>query len=386
MRYRRDHDLSTRKLSTWIGAAKIDRIARHIAGPSAPESRLLPLRAALHVVLDAYQGRRRKMGHPAAVHPCRVARRTRLLGVSTRWKLVAALGHDLHEDTLVQLPDLPVLSRAQMQACRRLIERLTRREHETYFAYMARVAQDPDALLIKVADRMDNTFDLRAQAEPAHGPPASVYAVLFRKAVLDLRDPTVAKRHPRRHPTPFRASRRLYDLFKTLVVLHFVRNTTGLPSRVHAAARKLATIACAEAQLTALHMLQFHYEPGMGAQAMLALASYGERFWHVTDSGRSPIDGLFHVFDARLTKRNNDALDALQLNPGRMLTAALSLLVVLLRFAEDPQFEGIVGLNENGLQAIGPPSPRRLSAVEAPNNRAVAGSRLRRTGLRTTGA
>lgn len=353
MTYRSEHERSTRQLSAWIEARNLDAIARHVGGKLAREPMAGPaLRTAIEQVLATYGEAKRKLGAPAAVHPLRVARKLRLLGNSTLPSLIAALGHDLIEDHGQEFGCIPGLSDDDRETVDRLMRALTRGESEPYFDYVARLSKQESALLIKLVDRLDNTYDLRVSADPGEDEPRAIYRELFQRALLDDMDHAPRSVHPDR--IPIRSSARLFDLFKSLVLLHFVRRLGPLPVRHEIAVGKLITTAIAEAELTALHVVQFHDSPGLARHVLGEMLAYGERFWRVTSDAEhiSPIDGLFERFDARLSKRDGSALDDLQGDLPRMLMATLTMVVILTRFKLDPGFQGIEGVDESGVRPL----------------------------------
>ena len=359
MSYRSDHEHSTQVLSRWIDARDHKAITRHVLGASERSRKAkIPVDSAVRTVLELYGSGKRKVGAPAAVHPIRVARRLRLMGTLSPVSLVAALGHDLIEDKSIGFPEVQGLHDQDMQRVQDLMALLTRGEREPYFDYIKRVAADDAALLIKLVDRLDNTYDLRISSDPGQTDPELVYKELFRRAVLDDLDHGPHGQHPDK--VPIRSSRRLFDLFKSIVLVHFVRHRGPLPPKIEAAVRKLVTTGIAEAELTALHVLQFHDYPGLARNVTTELVSYGDRFWRVTSSTVrpvSPLDGLFQAFDARLSKQDDSALDALQDDLARMLMGALSMAVILTRFDLDPSFKGIAGVDDRGVRSVPPGSP-----------------------------
>jgi len=350
--YRSEHERSTRLLSAWIETRNLDAITRHVGGKLVRDPVAGPaLRTAIDQLLQTYGSAKRKLGAPAAVHPLRVARKLRLLGTATLPSLIAALGHDLIEDHGREFGFIPGLSEEERESVDHLMRVLTRGESEPYFDYVARLSKQETALLIKLVDRLDNTYDLRVSADPGEDEPRAIYRELFQRALLDQMDHAPRSVHPDR--IPIRSSYRLFDLFKSLVLLHFVRRLGPLPTRLQIAVGKLITTAIAEAELTALHVVQFHDRPGMARHALGELLAYGERFWRVTSTAEhiSPIDGLFEGFDARLSKRDSGALETLQTDLPRMLMASLTMVVILTRFKLDPEFQGIEGVDESGVRS-----------------------------------
>lgn len=99
----------------------------------------------------AHEGQTRKItGESYIEHPCRVAMAVAGCGVSGSC-LAAAYLHDVLEDTTMGIDDFPLRTR-------QLLDLLSRRKGEHKHRFIARIvnASDPEALLIKAADRIDN--------------------------------------------------------------------------------------------------------------------------------------------------------------------------------------------------------------------------------------
>ncbi|WP_342359474.1 HD domain-containing protein [Terrarubrum flagellatum] len=118
---------------------------------------------ALMLAADKHRGQTDKAGLPYILHPLRVMHH---LGLdATMQERMAALLHDLVEDTDVTLDDL----RAQgfpaevVQA----VDSLTKRpeEKEDYFAAVRRAGADPIGRKVKIADLTDN-MDVRRIRSP----------------------------------------------------------------------------------------------------------------------------------------------------------------------------------------------------------------------------
>ena len=101
----------------------------------------------------AHAGQKDKAGEPYLLHPLRVM--LRLAGEDAR---IIAVLHDAVEDTEVTLDDLR--KKGFSEAVVRGVDALTRREGETYEAFIDRLAPDALARQVKLADLEDN-MDLR---------------------------------------------------------------------------------------------------------------------------------------------------------------------------------------------------------------------------------
>jgi (p)ppGpp synthase/HD superfamily hydrolase len=107
------------------------------------------LEHAIAIAAEAHRGQKDKAGEPYILHPIRV-----MLRVSTTEERIAAVLHDLLEDTPWERTDLEGegFSAEVLDA----VEALTRQPHETYEEFLARAAGDPIAIRVKLADLEDN--------------------------------------------------------------------------------------------------------------------------------------------------------------------------------------------------------------------------------------
>ncbi len=107
----------------------------------------------------AHRGQVDKAGRPYAEHPARVAARVRGDGA----REAAAWLHDVVEDTAVTLVELAERFPAEVVAA---VDALTKRAGEPAEVYYERVAADPIARQVKLADLADNSDPARlAQLE-----------------------------------------------------------------------------------------------------------------------------------------------------------------------------------------------------------------------------
>ena len=149
----------------------------------------------------AYGLRRRRVGSLSLLHPLRAtALFVRAVNEPVLLDLLTSLLHDKHEDLNPEqvAPDAYWKLERDFQASLKridsdcewlLMERvswLTRGPEETYFSYIARLMDHahraPSLVPIKLADRLDNTLDLRIDIEdPIHGVDffSTVFEMLF---------------------------------------------------------------------------------------------------------------------------------------------------------------------------------------------------------------
>lgn len=116
------------------------------------------LERAIEIAAKAHSGQQDKAGEPYILHPVRV-----MLRVTTEQERIAAVLHDVVEDTDVSLDELRAegFAEAVIQA----IDALTKREGESRIDAAHRAAADSIARIVKLADNAENS-DLSRIANP----------------------------------------------------------------------------------------------------------------------------------------------------------------------------------------------------------------------------
>ena len=195
---------------------------------------------ALSYLFDVYRNKRRRLGPMAVLHPLRTAAHyARTQEAINVVSLLSALFHDTLEDIdplefekqhwhelEVRLSNL--LENLKTETETPLIERLqflTRLKDENYYQYIGRLLekshQAPDLIEVKLADRLDNTHDMRIDL---HDPIENVdffetiFQILFVNNFPGYRPKT---EHP--PSAALNGSKRRYQLFKNAVILSLVR-------------------------------------------------------------------------------------------------------------------------------------------------------------------
>jgi len=107
------------------------------------------LDTALAIAVEAHRGQVDKAGQPYILHPLRVMAR-----LSTPEERLVAVLHDVVEDSATTLDDLRAAGFDE--AVVRAVDFLTRRDEETYEAFIERVNGDALARRVKLADLEDN--------------------------------------------------------------------------------------------------------------------------------------------------------------------------------------------------------------------------------------
>lgn len=104
---------------------------------------------AIKLAIDAHQGQKDRAGQPYILHPLRV-----MLAMETNQERMVAVLHDVVEDT-------PVTSYRIHSTFGSLVgnavDALTKDGREQYDDYLARVAANPIATKVKMADLRDNS-------------------------------------------------------------------------------------------------------------------------------------------------------------------------------------------------------------------------------------
>jgi HD domain len=122
------------------------------------------------------------IGHPLRVRAT-VARTAPMAGVDPTDAQLAALLHDVVEDTAVTLADLA--DRGYRPVVVAAVDALSKRPGELVEAYLARVAADPVAVVVKHADMADNGDPTRLGRLPALEADRLLRRYAGRRALLD---------------------------------------------------------------------------------------------------------------------------------------------------------------------------------------------------------
>ncbi len=323
------------------------------------------LMEALAYLFDAYRDRRRRLGPMAVLHPLRaaaiLARSMTQLDVID---LLSVLFHDVLEDieTIHFSPAswkglesrmYDLFERLEPEDEWRLNERLqalTRFASESYYQYIGRLLDRgraiPRLVQIKMADRLDNTLDLRIElTDPLEG--VDFFEGLFN--ILFVSEPTdLEMLSAPRSTALINDSRRLYQLFKNAVLLSMMRQRQcaecekGAPAIFDA----ICTASLKEAQRTLIHVAS-HLKidrPRRAYLRELALEAmqycYDGRISMATrPDANHMLDGLFSTYfgaDERVIRAQR--LDELFSNKPLMIEASIAFIVIFTSFRVNPQF------------------------------------------------
>jgi len=108
------------------------------------------LERAIAIAAQAHEGQFDKGGSPYILHPLKV-----MMRVSTLEERMAAVLHDVVEDTPVSLDELR--GQGFSPAVLAAIDALTKREGEDYPLFVERAGRDPIARVVKLADLAENS-------------------------------------------------------------------------------------------------------------------------------------------------------------------------------------------------------------------------------------
>ncbi len=338
--------------------------------PPADEQALL---RALEFLGRAYGEQKRRLGPFAVLHPIRVAALLLKAWPGSPVDVVlATLLHDKEEDIVpggyepavwqeIESAFAAVLNAVGDARAERLqsrLKRLTKFPGQRYHAYLGHLLagcrQDPALATIKLADRLDNTFDLRVDLQDLTEH-SRCYQIIF--DIFFLKDYKGFK-SDRPHPIArkINGAMRLYQLYKNAVFLSLLRwagiELEGAGQRL---ATTLAVASIRESQTILLHIFGYHLQdPDRQRRLLLDVMEYSHRggFNRISEAGDHPLDGLFRrcfVFPDKQAKK--EGLAALYQDKELMGRAALSFIVIFANFLNDPGY-WIQGITPDGIEPV----------------------------------
>lgn len=329
---------------------------------------------ALGYLFSAYSHKRRRLGPMAVLHPLRAAAlMTRAKEVPELGSLLTVLFHDILEDVKsvdfegqewrdMEQRLFEMLEHMQPDEESRLIQRLkclTRIKSESYYRYIGRMlecaAAFPDVVEVKLADRLDNTLDMRIDLEdPLTGIDCfqNIFQVLFLNNY-----PGYVPQAEHQPPSAMNGARRLNQLYKNAVLLSLIRQLTFTPETP--ARRTLfnavAEASLKEAQRTFMHLLGYHFKDQQALRRLILDAMdycFSGRSDLVTKpDGQRMLDGLFSTYFAPADNRVlNQQLDGLYQNKPLMIQTCIAFIVIFQGFLNDPRYF-IRGISATGIEA-----------------------------------
>jgi hypothetical protein len=331
------------------------------------------LMEALGYLFSAYQQKRRRLGPMAVLHPLRAtALFTRNQDHLNVVSLLSILFHDILEDInstdfdTQQWLDMEnrlysLLERMDEEDELKLLDNilsLTRVKTESYYQYIGRLlenaSQSPQLVLVKLADRLDNTLDMRIDLQdPLAGVDffKNIFQLMY---VNNYRGYMPAYDHP--PSSALNGARRLYQLFKNTVLLSLIRQHTAIGNE--RALRTLFEAVCdaslQEAQRTFIHLIGYHLKDTADQRRLLLEAMdycFSGRIDLVTKPDRQQLlDGLFSTYFAHNSKKVlYNQLDILYQNKPLMIQATIAFVVIFLHFLNDSKYY-VRGISAEGIE------------------------------------
>jgi hypothetical protein len=332
------------------------------------------LMEALGYLFSAYSHKRRRLGPMAVLHPLRAAAlMIRAKDEPKLDSLLTALFHDILEDVKsvdieaqewkdMELRLFELLEHMPPEEESRLIQRLkclTRTKSESYYRYIGRMldcsAAFPDVVDVKLADRLDNTLDMRIDLEdPLVGIDCfqNIFQLLFVNNY-----PGYVPRIEHQPASAMNGARRLHQLYKNAVLLSLIRQLPVPPETParHTLFNAVAEASLKEAQRTLMHLLGYHLKDHHAQRRLIVDAMdycFSGRSDLVTKpDGQQMLDGLFSTYFATPDGRVlSQQLDRLYQNKPLMIQASIAFIVIFLGFLNDSRYY-IRGISIEGIAA-----------------------------------
>jgi hypothetical protein len=253
-----------------------------------------------------------------------------------------------------------LLEKLQAASESSLVERLrflTRLDTETYYRYIGRLLeqtrQAPDLISIKLADRLDNTLDMRIDLQDPIDDVdffETIFQILFVNNYPGYRPKTD---HP--PSAVLNGAKRLYQLFKNAVILSLIRQMLDIEDNQSARVlfEALADASLLEAQRTLIHLVGYHQRDPAALRPLLTEAMaycYNGRTDLVTEPNTEwMLDGLFATYFGQSANPLRDQrLDRLHHNKPLMVEATIAFIVVFFSFLNDRRYY-VKGISAAGI-------------------------------------
>jgi len=327
---------------------------------------------ALNYLFNAYSEKSRRLGPMAILHPLRAtALFCRAFNNLTLTDILSLLFHDVPED--IRSRDYEAsrwnMMEAQMHALydrmdtikaqklKQRLDSLTKRDEESYFSYIGRLLDsskdDPMVVQIKMADRLDNTLDMRIDI---HDP---LEEINFFETFFQILFQNNYKGHmPKRSHPPssyLNGSKRLYQLFKNTVLLSLIRKTRIIEDKQSPQIlfNAIAEASLNEAQRILIHLIDYHYRDVKQQRAiLLEVLDYcysGKSCMVTRPDSHQQLDGLFYNYFGIIDKdQRNQQIAKLYQNKPLMMQASVAFIVIFLSFLDNPGFY-VKGISNQGV-------------------------------------
>lgn len=326
---------------------------------------------ALEFLGDAYGKQKRRLGPLAILHPIRT---TALLAkahdtVPSTLDLLTAFFHDKNEDLTIDSYSQETWERLENKYQRLLrtidseanwflnerIEYLAKAKGQKYTEYLGQLLnkakETPELAAIKLADRLDNTLDLRIDLQDFSDRPRTfqvIFDILFVNSYSGLH-------FNRPHPSSSKinGARRLFQLYKNAVFLSMLQSEKiPLSKAAQRLFYSLAVASIREAQTILLHIFAYHITNPAEQRAMLLETmhySHEGGLESIRADGPSELDGLFRnffIYDNAAMKK--ERLDALYENKRLMGLVAIAFLAIFANFNNSDEY-AIRGISAAGI-------------------------------------
>jgi hypothetical protein len=322
---------------------------------------------------EAYGQEKRVLGPFAVIHPIRAASLlSRASGETSTLDLLTTLLHDKNEDITANKytgeywQKLEAIYQALIKKIdstenwylNERIHFLTRDRNEPYNEYLSSLINQaratPELIKVKLADRLDNTLDLRMDLyEDISG--VNCYQVIFEALFTDTFAGPYAK-SPYHTERKINGAARLYELFKNAVFLSLLRyENIELDEAAGWLFDSLAISSINEAQNIMLHIFAFHMGDRQKQKAILMnVMDYCNRggIGSINSSGHNSLDGFFkNYFDFENKEQLKIKLIDLYNEKELMAEAAIAFAAIFTNFLNDRAFT-IKGITTEGIRPV----------------------------------
>jgi hypothetical protein len=320
-----------------------------------------------------YGKKKRDLGPFSVLHPLRA---TALLSHASQevdlLDVMTCLLHDHFEDFRPAKPEnstgghpdpgfqlfLNGIPRSHRKGLTEHLTWLTKEPSETYNHYIGHLLDQarnaPEVVRVKLADRLDNTFDMRIDLQdPLQG--VDFFEVIFQTFFTNIYK---GYRPEQVHQTTLvlNGAQRLYQLFKNIVLMSLIRQRESaaedpVSQRLFKA---LAKASMEEAQRITLHIFGYH-ETSVATlreilKETLAYAQSGGLEAVTLQKRGHRLDGLFmSVFDQPKRVIRNRQLATLYQNKPLMIEVAISFVIIFLSFLNDDRYF-VHGISAEGIR------------------------------------
>ncbi len=371
-----DRFLSTSAKLNYLLSAKepsFEAIARTVLEKKIIAGSINAIKDSVAFLVRAYSNRSRRLGPMAVLHPLRTAHTFVIAnnGKLNEIDIMTAFLHDYYED--IYTLDLNESVRRDLEwqykeVLKHLvpdersmlderIKLLTIEKGEKYHQYLGRLMNEaeriPELLWVKMADRLDNTFDMRI----VENEDCDFFRMLF-----DLIFLNETPEHSFVYNSPpagqMSESKRLYQMFKNAVFLTLIRNH-NLDGATETSRRLFMALGIASLKESGRILSDiFRYyirDIDKRRELVFDTISYnmGGGLNQITHSGRgNRLDGLFKErFDQPDRQTRKKVLNELQQDKDMMALAALAFISLFESFLASPGFV-LQGVQETGLSIV----------------------------------